>query len=200
MSAPSCATIDILGSTVRLMLGSLLILAGLLKLAHGQELEMVGRSFHFIPNRLLSIGSRAVAPLELSLGVWLVLGYQATAALGVATLLFTLFTATLIALVRAGYRGRCACFGAADRYEVGFVHLGRNALLTLASAFALTQSWTGACARSLPWDLPRFAPALAIALLAFGALAYILAAEVETLLRAGSRRAVPAPGGRNDYE
>jgi CHASE2 domain-containing sensor protein len=94
----------------------------------------------------------------------------------------------LFILVRRGYKGSCACFGAVDKHQVGVVHLIRNVVLILATAFALTQSFTSVCVHLTVWNLPPLVPATAMVLLIVTGLLYVLAAEVEAFFKNAARQ------------
>jgi uncharacterized membrane protein YphA (DoxX/SURF4 family) len=181
------------------MLGGVLLLAGTLKLGRNSEFEPLSHALGLSPGRLLTAGFRALPAIEVFVGAWLVLGLWTTAALGVTTLLFISFTLVLFVLVRVGYNGGCACFGAADRHRVGFVPVGRNAVLLIASGFVLTQSLTSRCVGSVIWKLPPLVPTIAVLLLIFGLMAYLLAVEVEVLFRHAANRSGPTQEGGSKY-
>jgi hypothetical protein len=164
---------------MRLALGGVLFLAGALKLGRDSEFEPTARALGLSHTLLLAVTLQLLPVVELCLGLGLLLGLWTVPVLTATGLLLAAFTLVLLTLMRHGYEGGCACFGVVDRHPVGWVHIGRNALLLLASAFVLVQALTGRCASSAFWDLPPSVVLTATALLAVSALAYALAAEVE---------------------
>lgn len=187
MLTPDCAPADIAGGVIRLLLGGVLLLSGVLKIGRAQGMEPVVRALGLPTRHALALGLPALVTVEVGVGAWLITGIQVAAALSIATALFVAFTVTMLRLVRASYKGGCACFGEGGGHQVGIVHIGRNIVLTLASTFALMRGMGGSCVGSAPWLLPPATLPLAFVLLLVGMLIYTLALEVEAALRAPVR-------------
>ena len=178
-----CTNIELVGAAVRLLLGSILLLAGSLKLGYRSDLELLSYALGFSSNRLLTAGLGVIPLIEMLLGAWLFLGQWTTAALSVTLILFMSFTVMLFVLVRQGYTGSCACFGAVDRHQVGFIHLMRNVALILTTIFVLTQSFTSVCVGMAIWSLSPFVLLMAVVLLLVTVVVYALTTEVETFFK-----------------
>jgi hypothetical protein len=191
-SSIGCTNVELAATAIRVMLGIIMLLAGSLKWAQGLEYTSLAKALGLRSRRLSKIGFQLLPAMEFLLGVWLLAGQWVTVALGMTLLLFASFTLVLGVLVRVGYKGSCACFGAVDRHQVGLVHLMRNIILMLGTAFALTQSFQSACVGGTVWRLPSSVLAIAVVLLAVAALVYILASEVETFFRYAGRQTLPS--------
>lgn len=194
-----CTNIELVGATVRLILSSVLLLTGTLKLSRWPVFMPIARELGFSSRPLLTTGLQVLPIVEVFLGAWLFVGQRPTAALSVTLLLFTGFTVVLFVLVRRGYKGSCACFGAVDRHQVGIVHLIRNIVLILATTFALMQSFTSICMGLPAWRLPPLILATAMVLLVVAGLLYVLAAEAEALFKHAARQLLPTQKGERRH-
>lgn len=192
----SCDPGGLVGLVLRLALAGVLFTAGGLKLIRRPRLEALPQALHFPTNRVVS-GSLGMVPvIEILLAAWLLTGLRIALALGIVLLIFFAFTAILLSLVRRGYGGSCACFGSVDEHPVGLVQIGRNALLIAATTLAFVQALRNPCTGLAIREIPLPAVASATALLLAGAVAYVLAAEVEAFFRSAASQPAAIREGR----
>ncbi len=96
----------------RLALGSVFSLAGLAKLGVPEAMAENIKSYSMsLPPDLVNLMAVALPPLELGLGIWILLGLFTRFSAGVTALLMIVFT---IAVTQAWARGldiNCGCFG-----------------------------------------------------------------------------------------
>jgi uncharacterized membrane protein YphA (DoxX/SURF4 family) len=115
----------------RVGVGSLLILAGSLKLSTGNGprqswLEVYG----LLPNKLLPIAAFAIAAAELIAGAALFLGAFGGYGAGAAATVLGLITATAGVTLLRGKRPSCGCFGRLSRDLLSWRIVIRNLVLT----------------------------------------------------------------------
>lgn len=178
----ACTGLDLLGVATRLLLGTVLFAAGSLKLTAGEGFTRTAQALGIPLGRLTDSGLRTLPVIELVLGGWLLTGIWPAPALGLTVLLFAAFSLVVLALLRSGYRGPCACFGVADRHAVGMVQVGRNVVLVAASGLTLARVPGHPCLAEPAWSLLP-AAALSGAMLFAGGVTYVLAGEIEGFFR-----------------
>lgn len=142
---PICGPIDTGYLAVRLFLGVVVLLAGSLKLQRPPDYHTMMLTLVPSMARPLARGLSTIAIVELVIGLWLIIGIYTTQGLAVLLLLFMTFTLLLIALIRRGFQGGCACFGVVDKGRVNAVQLLRNCVLLAATSFILIQSLQNGC-------------------------------------------------------
>jgi len=120
--------------TLRLLIGLVFVVAGVLKLPDLQGFSDSVSSFEILPNSLITLWAMTLPPLEITIGVMLVTGHRCQLAAFSAFFLSTLFC---LALGQALFRGlniNCGCFGSEDQthWEEG-ISLFRDLALMAAT-------------------------------------------------------------------
>lgn len=178
-----------LGMSIRLLLGALLIVSAGAKLASAGESRRALAAFGFAGASAQAVGLTSLIGAEIAVAIAVIAGSAALAWLGVA--LMAMLTAALVGAIARGHAGEpCGCFGA--RSTIGWRGVARNVMLAGAFAVAAllprdslsTEQWLGiGIGASL-----LLGAALAVALLA-------LAREIGVLrLRLGPAAALEIAG------
>ncbi len=122
----------------RLLLGSLLIFAGAVKVGHASDLASAIAGF-----RLLS--AAAVAPLaiilpyfEILLGLYLVAGLFTRIAAAIATAQFVIYAAAIASAIVRGIPANCGCFGPGDAAVADWPHVAFDIGLAALAAFIVS--------------------------------------------------------------
>ena len=133
------------------LLGIRIIVAGIFLLAGFEKIVSVGafadavRSYHLLPASLVLPYALAIPPLEILIGTYLLLGFQARlAAIGSIVLLGMFMVALARALILGDTNHACGCFGAGSTASPVLTFLtggtsitiwdvGRDVLLTVFS-------------------------------------------------------------------
>lgn len=156
---------------LRLVLGGLLLLAGLAKLADRAGTLQAVAEYALLPKRWERPFAFVLPWVETALGGALLLGLGTTVVAALAVPLFLSFAFAIGVNVLRGRSFDCHCFGAVQREQIGTVALVRSCLLTLAAlVVAVGASRFGALDAVLfgaPADLPspgEVVPAVFLAL------------------------------------
>jgi uncharacterized membrane protein YphA (DoxX/SURF4 family) len=97
----------------RIVVAGIFLLAGLDKIVSVGAFADAVRSYHLLPASLVLPYAFAIPPLEILVGVYLLLGFQARlAALGSVLLLGMFMVALIRALILGDTNHACGCFGA----------------------------------------------------------------------------------------
>lgn len=120
-----------LAGDLRIVVALVFLLAGLLKRAGRTQaqsslLEAVGIETEGVRRLLV----RALPVLEVGLGIWLLSGWRAIAAVGASTGLLIAFALVLSRALLTGYEGSCGCFGS-ESGRVGVTNLAFDLFLLL---------------------------------------------------------------------
>ena len=126
-----------LAGDLRIVVALVFLLAGLLKRAGRTQaqsslLEAVGIETEGVRRLLV----RALPVLEVGLGIWLLTGWRAIAAVGASIGLLIAFALVLSRALLAGYEGSCGCFGS-ESGRVGVSNLVLDLFLLLISGAAV---------------------------------------------------------------
>lgn len=104
----------------RLVLGLVFSLAGLAKLGVPQAMAENIKSYSMnLPSGLVDVTAAALPPIELGLGIWILLGLFTRFSASITAALMVVFT---IAVTQAWFRGldiNCGCFGGPDSNALG---------------------------------------------------------------------------------
>jgi hypothetical protein len=120
------------------------LLAGLLKRAGNTSAQSsLLAAVGIETERVRGLLVRALPALEVGLGVWLLTGWRATQALGVAACLLLAFALVLSLALMRGYEGSCGCFGS-ESGRVGVSSLVFDLFLLLVAGAALGVHVNGA--------------------------------------------------------
>ncbi|MCH8993710.1 MAG: DoxX family membrane protein [Chloroflexi bacterium] len=155
---------------LRLLLGGLLLLAGITKLTDRAGFRQAVAEYDVLPRSLERPFAAALPWLETALGVLLLLGLGTTLAASLATPLFLSFGVAIgVNLLRGRYVD-CHCFGSVHSEQIGWPALLRSTALVLAAlAVALGASRFGALEATLfgaSADLPPLGEVIPIVFLA----------------------------------
>lgn len=146
---------------LRLVLGGLLLLAGVTKLADREAFREAVAEYAVLPRALERPFAALLPWLEVSLGTLLLLGLGTTAAAALAMPLFLSFALAIGVNLRRGRHLDCHCFGAVQSEQIGWATLLRSAVFALAAlTVALGTSRFGALEHALfgsAEDLPSAA-------------------------------------------
>ena len=130
---------------LRLVLGGLLLLAGVTKLADREGFRRAVADYQVLPGGLERPFAALLPWLETTLGALLLLGLGTAVAASLATPLFLSFALAIGVNLRRGRHFDCHCFGAVQSERIGWPALLRSAALVLvALAVAVGASRFGA--------------------------------------------------------
>lgn len=135
---------DMLQLVGRVLLGAVLLVAGISKLRDRNGFAASVRAFGFVPRSWSGRVATVLPVVELACGVLLLTGFALQPAAVAATGLLVVFTIGIAANLKRGRTAPCACFGAATARRLGPSALVRNLLLLAAGALVLTGTVTGA--------------------------------------------------------
>jgi len=173
-----CDGAVIAGIVARLALGSVFLLAGLLKALNKPDYRRLREAVPLGSSHGVGFGLTAMPFIESSLGIWLLVGTSARMSLIITICLLIGFSVLFFSLARSGYAHGCACFGSSDSYPIGPAHFIRNAVLLLAAVFALFQNERG-CKDLAAVDLPIEVITMVIIVLGVSAIAYKGVLEIQ---------------------
>ena len=135
-----------LGTVARLVTGGVWLWAGLIKLPHPEESVLAVRAYELLPGTSATAVGHLLPPLEVAVGVLLILGLLTRFAGAVSAVLFVAFIIGIASVWARGMNIDCGCFGgggydanAADQYPWD---IARDVGLLLASAYLVWQGRT----------------------------------------------------------
>ncbi|MGR6962882.1 MauE/DoxX family redox-associated membrane protein [Geodermatophilus sp. URMC 61] len=99
------------GTTVRVVLGGVWVVAGLLKLPDPAAAERAVRAYQLAPEALVPVLAFGLPVLEIAIGVLLLAGVFVRPAAAVSALLLAGFTAAVASAWARGLTIDCGCFG-----------------------------------------------------------------------------------------
>lgn len=115
----------------QMVIGVIWVVAGVSKIRHGSgELQATFARVSPALDRGASTLGPVVPWLELALGLWLLVGFRPTYALGTTLLVLLVFTLFLVWLIRKGFDGDCGCFGTLSS-STPHQSIGRNLVLAV---------------------------------------------------------------------
>ena len=121
---------------VRVLLGLLLVVAGLAKIGAPQAFAGQIENFDALPIGWENLFAVTLPWVEVVAGLALGLGVQARSAAWLALGLLLVFDAAIVQAMARGLNIDCGCFGTAAGTRVGLAKLAENGALTLAAAIA----------------------------------------------------------------
>nr|WP_202387155.1 MauE/DoxX family redox-associated membrane protein [Nocardioides flavescens] len=126
--------------------GAVWIWAGLIKLPHPEQSVLAVRAYELLPGDTATTVGHLLPPLEIAVGLLLVLGLLTRFAGVLSALLFVAFIVGIASVWARGINIDCGCFGgggydpdAASKYPW---EIARDAALLLASAYVAWQGRT----------------------------------------------------------
>jgi uncharacterized membrane protein YphA (DoxX/SURF4 family) len=129
----------------RLVVASVFLMAGLLKIAEGRRFVNSVKQFRLLPDQLATPYAKLLPWVELLVALPLFAGVAITIAASVALILCASFAVASIYAMKRRLNLGCSCFGLLYRERVGTTTVARDLLLMLL------------CGGILAWDHGRFA-------------------------------------------
>jgi uncharacterized membrane protein YphA (DoxX/SURF4 family) len=126
---------DVVVLIVRVLLGGLLLVAGVLKVAHPAQLAAAIAGFRLLPAAVTGPLAVALPYVEIVLGGYIVAGLFTRVAAAVATAQFLLYGAAIASAVARHIPANCGCFGPNDSAVADWPHVAFDLLLAGAGAF-----------------------------------------------------------------
>ena len=118
---------------LRLVVGGVLLLAGIAKLADRMTFRQAVAEYEVLPGALERPFAALVPWLETALGMLLLLGLGTAVAASLAVPLFLSFAAAISINLARGRQFDCHCFGSVESEGIGWPALLRSASLSLAA-------------------------------------------------------------------
>jgi uncharacterized membrane protein YphA (DoxX/SURF4 family) len=134
----------------RCALGALLIAAGALKLGHAAELAAAIAGFRLLPASAVSLLALALPPLEILVGLYLVVGLFTRAAAVASAAMFAVYAFAIASAVVRGIPANCGCFGPHDSATADWPHVAFDLALAIVAAFIALRA-PGALALDRKW-------------------------------------------------
>lgn len=163
---------------LRLMVGGLLLLAGITKLADRASFRDAVAEYELLPGALVRPFAALLPWVELTLGTLLLVGFGTAVAAGLAVPLFLAFGLAIGVNIARGRSFDCHCFGAVQRDQIGWPALARSvALAAAALVVVLGVSRFGSLEAALfgaSGNLPSIAEVIPVVFLAFVVLDLII--------------------------
>jgi uncharacterized membrane protein YphA (DoxX/SURF4 family) len=120
---------------VRVLLGGLLLIAGILKIGHPTALAANIAGFRLLPAAVVGPLALALPYLELLLGIYLIAGLFTRLAAVLAVLQFGLYGGAIASAVVRHISANCGCFGPSDSAVADWPHVALDLGLAAASLF-----------------------------------------------------------------
>jgi len=126
---------DAIVLVVRLLLGGLLLVAGVLKIGHAADLAASIAGFRLLPAAIVGPLALALPYLEVLAGGYLIAGLFTRAVAAIAALQFVLYAGAIASAVLRHIPANCGCFGPNDVTQADWPHVGFDLALAAAGAF-----------------------------------------------------------------
>lgn len=120
---------------VRVVLGGLLIAAGVLKIGHSAELASNIAGFRLLPPDVIGPLAVALPFIELLLGGYLIAGLFTRVVAILTAAQFLLYAGAIASAVLRHIPVSCGCFGPNDSATADWPHVAFDLLLALGAAF-----------------------------------------------------------------
>ena len=120
---------------VRVLLGGLLIAAGVLKLGHPADLASNIAGFRLLPPDVVGPLAVALPYVELLLGAYLIVGLFTKAIAAIAAAQFLLYAGAIASAVLRHIPANCGCFGPNDSATADWPHVAFDVMLAAAAIF-----------------------------------------------------------------
>ncbi len=126
---------NVLVLAARIAIGSLLVVAGVLKAHDGPSATALSiAGYRILPSLLVKPLGVALPYLEIVLGGYLVIGLFTRVAAWIATLQFTIFSVAVASLVIRNIPADCGCFGSAVPTPPSWGHVAADVALGIVAA------------------------------------------------------------------
>ena len=135
---------DWVGLLCRLVLGVVMLAAGVPKALNIAETQQVTRAYQILPYELANAWGMVMPFVEVVIGVLLILGLMTRLAAVVAGLLMIAFIIGIVSVWVRGIKIDCGCFGgggAVDDPKYG-VELLRDTALALTAGWLVARPWS----------------------------------------------------------
>jgi uncharacterized membrane protein YphA (DoxX/SURF4 family) len=120
---------------IRVLVGALLLVAGILKVGHAPELAASIAGFRLLPPSVVGPLALALPYVEIFLGAYLAAGLFTRVIASIAALQFLCYAAAVASAVVRHIPANCGCFGPNDATVADWPHVALDLVLTAASAF-----------------------------------------------------------------
>lgn len=141
--------LEVLPVAGRVLLGAVLLVAGLAKLRDRSAFAASVRQFGFVPSSWSGRVATVLPVIEVVCGFLLLVGLAVQPAAVAATLLLLIFTLGIARNLSRGQTAPCACFGASSARRLGPSAVVRNVLLLAAGVVVLAGTVTAGAAPSV---------------------------------------------------
>ncbi len=129
---------DALVLVLRVVLGGILVVAGVSKIGHAAEFAAQIAGFRLLPQPVIAPLALVLPFLEIMIGGYLIAGLFTRAAAWAAVFLFAVFDGAIASAVIRGLTVSCGCFGPNDKTVTTWAEVARDAVFVLlALAVAL---------------------------------------------------------------
>lgn len=135
------------GTAGRLLLGGVLLWAGLAKIGDLAASVRAVKAYQIMPSQAAEVVGAALPMVEIAVGLLLIVGLTTRVAAGVAAVLLAAFVTGVVWAWARGLRIDCGCFGgggelgATESPDYG-VHLARNVALLAVAIFLIVRPRT----------------------------------------------------------
>jgi uncharacterized membrane protein YphA (DoxX/SURF4 family) len=119
---------------LRLVLGSVLLVAGALKVSHPSALAADIAGFRLLPAGIVLPIAIGLPPLEMIFGFYLVAGLFTRIAGWVTCAMFVAYAAAIASAVVRHIPANCGCFGPSDQSTASWGHVALDAALAAIGA------------------------------------------------------------------
>ncbi|WP_197073171.1 MauE/DoxX family redox-associated membrane protein [Microbacterium oxydans] len=140
-----------LGYALSALVGLILVFTGVLKLREGRKLGETIARYRVLPPPMVRLTASFLPPIELAVGLCLVLGITGPWPFAAAGLI-VIYTSAVVSVITRRISTDCGCFGSVLRSQANWVVVGRNAVMMLAllpsillPPAALIEGWVGWC-------------------------------------------------------
>lgn len=121
---------------MRVALGALFLIAGLMKFGHAGELAAAITAYRTgLPPPVVAAIALALPPFEILLGLYLIAGLLVPVSAAVATAQLALFTLVVASAVMRGLSAPCGCFGPGDSQPATWLTVLRDVGFLLPAAY-----------------------------------------------------------------
>ena len=134
MGSAGRATMPILVLLFRIVLGAILVGAGLLKVGHAPDLAAAIAGFRLLPSAIVAPLALGLPYLEILLGLYLFLGLFTRIAAIVTSVQFLVYAAAIASAILRHIPANCGCFGPHDVATADWPHVLFDIVLAAIAA------------------------------------------------------------------
>lgn len=122
-----------LSLAARLYLGGMLLVAGAIKLGNLPKFALDIRAYHLVPYEWTKILGYSIPPLEVLVGLLVVVGAFVRVSAALGALLMAVFTFSIAWVWAKGYSIDCGCFGTGGEVDPSQTHYLRDIIRDVAA-------------------------------------------------------------------